>query len=426
MTTRGEQPRPRVAIVGQWDSAIVESLKGLFPTVHDWTGRRQVDRHGSEVDLILAYKTEGKVIDARLIRCHSILFGAYPFQGFQADPAKSVSTCKTQTFTLPQTSPSLHALRELTLGDDARNWPVLTASLAEDQGAFDAGALALSTVPAKGVLATVCVRPSTGTGLAWLPWEPAHVRAWVTAIMAEWAQHDEKAFATVRPWREGWLTREEACLVRRRAELQADRERALAAADKAMAEVDVGLLEARHAGDLGWRSMLTAQEEPLVSIVTMALQALGFRVENRDLVNPKGGLREDLRVCLDEVPGWEAVVEIKGFRRSGGSSEDLRKLERHVKRYRDEKDRWPNARWFVVNGQFETAPAARHRAFASAPDVLRDFGHDDGLVIGTVDLFRAIVDDPARFGEIRTLLVEGRGEFRWPRQPPDAPGGEPP
>lgn len=53
-----------------------------------------------------------------------------------------------------------------------------------------------------------------------------------------------------------------------------------------------------------------------------------------------------------------------------------------------------------------------------ADDIVDDFGtQDDGLVIGTVDLFRAAIAGPESAGVVRDALLQGRGRFRWPPIP---------
>ncbi|MDP2308603.1 MAG: hypothetical protein Q8P18_21460 [Pseudomonadota bacterium] len=446
----GARPRPRVAMFGPWTEDEIAVMRGLFPTVYSplealgvaaeevdlvlglsvsprrfpidaripaFSGQRSALQRG----LVRAHLKEGDVIPAPHARRHLIFFGTgvpdlqIRPDCFYFEPAPSTG----QQYAVPSLAPTLNAVRESEIKgvDDVRGWPVLATNTPADWEAFSAGALLLSTKPSDRVLATVCVRPSTGTGFAWLPWEPKHLEAWVSAIVEQWAKVDRDAFAGVVPWREqtAWLSREERTLLARREQVATTRAAALAAYDDELSGLDLTLAGARSAGDRGARALLTEQEEPLVQAVAAAFRSLGFEVEEMDPTWGDGPKREDLRVRDPGTPKWEALVEVKGHRRGGASEGDLRKITRHIARYEKEKGRPPSSAWYVVNGQFELEPSLRHAPFASAPDVAQEFGTDDaGLVIGTVDLFRAAVVDPARRDEIREALMRGRGRFECP------------
>lgn len=427
---RGELTRPRVALCGGWSDAAAAKISQTFPTVYRWGYNSAVDRHTSEIDLVLMRRPSllsammSPHWEVALWSCPLIGFGDLPPPGpevpYLARFQPSIWEGKrpsAQAFSLPPTHPTLHAVREHTIGacDDARKLCVINTS-SDLMEPISRGALAVSDAPT-GVLSTVCVRPS-GAGLAWIQWPTDSVVEWVQAIATVWADAGATVLPGLRPWRESWLTHEERLLERRRTDAAERRRRLLAESDRELGEIEEQLLTARHQGDVGWRRLLTAQDSELVDTVARALESFGFVVDAMDAVTTTGARREDLRVRWPADPNWEAIVEIKGFKKSGGGEGDLRKLDRHVRRYKDEVGRWPAARWFVVNGQFELSPEVRQRPFASAPDVVRDFAdNDDGLVVWSLDLFNAISGDPGRYHEVGQALQSGRGEFRWEREP---------
>ena len=420
MKKRGERPRPRVGLLGPWSADIVAQFASTFPTVYDWSGRGAPDIDASEVDLVVYLDPPGAAMTLphRHASRHLVIFGGHPpnFPDSSHLPAIRQSASGGQSFLLPDLRPAVAALRELELVgvDDIRGWTRLATKVVDDQEGFAKGALLMSVVPAGGVLATAFTRASTSTGFAWIPWTTKNYLAWTVAFVEEWAEADREAFVSVLPWREqaSWQTEVERNLRARLAALVHARESALAAFEIEAATLEMELASAGTEGDAGLRALLTAQEEPLVRAVAATLRAFGFEVDEMDSVWAPGQMREDLRVRCEAHRGWEALVEVKGFRKSGGGAEDLRKVDRHARRYHDEKGRWPDARWFIVNGQFELPPSLRQAPFASAPDVVRDFGaEDDGLVVWTLDLFRVAVGTEEDRRAARDRLVAGRGRF---------------
>lgn len=312
---------------------MVADFKSVFPTVHDWTEKNYADVDAGEVDLILLSKTGGCTLTKEHAARHLILIGDSAHFALAKVPApvwRHNENCASQRWMFPRTSPAFAVLRDADfIGvDDVRDWMTIGAPVKADAAAFAAGALALSAAPADGVLGTVYVRESTGTGLAWVPWESKNTVAWILAIAAEWAELDREAFAHVCPWREqpAWLTPEERSLVETRERLIAEHAAACARYDRELADLGVALEGARGDADRGLRALLTTQDQELVSAVADVLRSFGFEVEDMDSAWGDGPKREDLRVRHPERPGWLAIVEVKGFRKSGGATNDLQKV----------------------------------------------------------------------------------------------------
>jgi hypothetical protein len=426
MDVRGTLPRPRVGLIGSWTEQERSALLLRFPTVYDWTERNAPDVDAAEVDLIIAKSPVGEsTLSQRHVARHLILIGsdAHAVQRglhWQSWQIRTGPECSSKAYKVPPLGPRLHTVREAAVRDvhDVRKWPtVQTPQTADHSGLMD-GALLLSTVPDGKPLGVVYIRRTTETGLAFLPWSVPNPVAWIDAIVAEWAEADREAFQSILPWREqtDWLTPEERAIAAKLAALREERERVVSAYSDREDELAVALSAARAAGDRGIRRLLTEQDEALVDALVVALRSIGFHVQRMDPeVQPGTPKREDLRVTTPDAPGWEAVVEVKGMQKSGGTADHLRKLARHVLRYQMETGRAPSAQWLILNGQFAMPPEIRQRPFEASPDIIDEFGREDGgLIIGTVDLFRALTDPGLSGTELRARLVATRGRFEWP------------
>ncbi|WP_075764688.1 maleylpyruvate isomerase N-terminal domain-containing protein [Actinoalloteichus fjordicus] len=141
-----------------------------------------------------------------------------------------------------------------------------------------------------------------------------------------------------------------------------------------------------------------------------------------DTVFPQGQRREDLRVRDPDEPGWEAIVEIKGYTR-GAQVNHLARIRRWASRYATDHGRAPDALWHVVNHFRTTDPSARPVVLPD-DDALVDLVAEGGVLIDTRDLFTAARDVQAGTvaADVRKLLCGARG--RWNHsEPPVADAG---
>ena len=58
--------------------------------------------------------------------------------------------------------------------------------------------------------------------------------------------------------------------------------------------------------------------------------------------------REDLRLTLQGVPGWQAIVEVKGYP-SGTKTNDARQIRDHRDHYIEEEGRAPDLTVWLSN-----------------------------------------------------------------------------
>ena len=111
-----------------------------------------------------------------------------------------------------------------------------------------------------------------------------------------------------------------------------------------------------------------------------------------ELVGKKRPKREDLR--LQHLPRggeqWNAIVEVRGYARNGGTTADLLRLARFAELYRKETGKAPDKRIYIVTGELELPPSQQQEPLASATEDLQIFSESDGVLIWSVDLFRAL------------------------------------
>lgn len=112
--------------------------------------------------------------------------------------------------------------------------------------------------------------------------------------------------------------------------------------------------------DSGIRRAIWEDGDPLVDAVTEILTDLGFNVRDMDAERSDGEPKhEDLRLTLDSHPGWEAIVEVKGYT-SGTRTNDARQITEHSKHYIKENLREPDLTLWIGNPHRTAVdPAAR-------------------------------------------------------------------
>lgn len=112
----------------------------------------------------------------------------------------------------------------------------------------------------------------------------------------------------------------------------------------------------------GVRQILWAHGDGLESAVEQILNDLGFGVQNMDSgLRPEEPKREDLRLTFDGHPGWEAIVEIKGYT-AGIKTNDARQIREHREHYLSENGQLPDLTLWIVNPYSKDDPPARPTA----------------------------------------------------------------
>jgi len=214
------------------------------------------------------------------------------------------------------------------------------------------------------------------------------------------------------------MTREEKMLVERIDVLEREKVEAIRQFDQQIAELMIESTQATLIANDGRRRLITAQGDELVDEVASAFEAFGFGVEQVDDALTSGmPKREDLRLRdpADPNSDWEAIVEVRGYGKSGGTTADIQRIGRFANFYLGEKGRLPDKRMYVVNGQIELPPSQRELPLASAREDVELFGEDNGVVISTLDLFRVLeTSTPKQLQAVRESIKRTSG--RWTGQ----------
>lgn len=152
-----------------------------------------------------------------------------------------------------------------------------------------------------------------------------------------------------------WYTPEESALAARVSEI----ERAIERLRDEHAQLQGEQVRARNVADATVRRAIWMDGEELVEAVSEILEEIGFTVEEMDRrKQPTQAKHEDLRLAFAERPGWEAIVEIKGYAR-GVKTNHAQQVRMHRDHYCDENGRTPDLTLWIVNPYREMEPSIR-------------------------------------------------------------------
>ena len=439
-TSRGQRPRPRVALVGEFGEQDIERYRRVFATI--WQAPvfdelvTQVDAR--EIDLVVIAPRTGAVSEEWLDQAHVICFSQVipslpgPLPGCWV---RRTERTQTEQYVLPELSSPLTRRREADTDGlkSVKGWWQLRASCYQSPtpsigGIFDPentrsaekilrDSAVIRDFHTGSSLAVIYERAGTRLGVAWLPNPIFPQVAWVELITAQWAKSDEARFPDFDDWTGSpeWMLPEEEELFNRINALENQRAQAVVKINALIAHLETTLRERTLAGNRGRRRLLTGQGDELVIEVASVFRELGFIVESVDGALPPGAAkREDLRLRRPAYEGseWEAIVAVRGYEASGGMTADLQRLGRFADLYVQEKGHLPAKRIYVVNGQLELPPSQRQEPLVAADDDLRVFAESDGLVISTIALFRVAKGlGPLYTGPYRASIVQATG--RW-------------
>lgn len=409
MKIHGQRPRPRVAILGEFSDADERAISDLFPTV--WLAKTtpilQELVNPREIDLLIVGEGISTVASNFAENAHVISFCSTPI--WMPGPVAGTSTtfaglAETEEYSLPDQPLPFHRVREHDFQGltSTRGWLKLKLHIVNQnftleyresvRKIFKSGAIAIST-DNSAPLAVHFLRLESNKGLAWLPHSTFKKAEWIKALIGWWAPADPDSFPSIGNWARlpKWLTQSELRLRTAAHSLAEEREKVLRQFEEKIALTEDQLRMESERADNGIRQLLTEQGDNLVDEVATTFRELGFTVENID-ESLEGGAqkREDLRLTAPETNSeWEALVEVRGYRRSAGTTADLARLYRFASFYRIEKGREPDLLIYVVNPQIELAPDQREAPLRSAVDDIKVFSDAKGLIVSTLDLFKA-------------------------------------
>ncbi len=432
----GQRPRPRVALLGNFSYEDRELFRRIFPTI--W--------------LTKDIQEMAELVDVREIDLIAIASGV---QDAWEWPAKTHVVCfsndfhrlpgpiprsylqipdeaETEEFSFPDVPLPISRRREADYRDlsSVRGWsrlnlgfelahmgPGVPESKRKAATAIFNGGAIICERHTNSPLAVAFIRENTNLGVGWLPCVNTNQAAWVELLVTQWAQYDKDAFPSFGDWMDSaeWMVAEEEQIMSQIKALEQKKQKSVIEIDKQIGELTTKLALAKTNANKGRRRLITAQAEELVGEVAQALKDIGFNVIDVDqLVGKKGPKREDLRLRHLDKGGeeWNAIVEVRGYARSAGNTADLLRLARFADLYKKETGQSPDKRIYIVNGQLELLPSQRQEPLASAPEDLQIFSDTDGILIWSIDMFRALkATDPADYPALLESIKHARG--RW-------------
>lgn len=214
-----------------------------------------------------------------------------------------------------------------------------------------------------------------------------------------------------------WYTPEESALARRISEI----ERQMEQLENERLQVGAELIRAGNIADATVRRAVWQDSDALVEAVGGILEEFGFAVEEMDKnKQPSEAKHEDLRLRLAGRPEWEAIVEVKGYRK-GVKTSHARQVRMHQDHYYSEMKREPAQTLWVVNPYREMDPGERTVPDNSVDEVARIV---EAICVLTTDLYqqwRLVKQSKRNPADIVRQLSEAEPGL-WHPSPPSSGG----
>jgi hypothetical protein len=443
---KGARPRPRVAILGTIEDKIKTYFNNLFPTVwiaDDFNDLSEIVNY-KEIDLLIIlpdydpksyeYEFMEDYIENANIICFSPNL-ALPGPLIRNNHINSFRKADTEEYQFTDIPLPLSRQREKDFIEisSIRDFRIITSDEEPDISIRDTitgKSYSPYQLTQKRLIETALVlehstqsplavnykRGKNGLQVAFLP-NSIFGLVWVEIFCQQWAETDREHFPNFGNWigLPEWMTPAEIDLIDEIEKLEKRRKEINFEIDSQLAKLNQKQVEVTLSGNLGRRRLITEQGQALVDEVASIFKEFGFSVQFfDDDIDPSQPNREDLRLTILKDLSWEAIVEVRGYSRASGQTNDFQRLSRFATLYFKEKGHLPNKRILVVNGEIEISqPALRHEPFAAAAEDVEVFSEDDGIVIWSLDLFRQV----KKLGEvsadiIQKSIVEAKGHWR--------------
>ena len=441
-TLVGVQPKPRTVLIGSWTEDEVSRLKTICPTLELSDQNRRIDKQFSvrEVDLILLSSASVALLP-EIGKAHTIVFDGQdemcgPVENsFIGASATSLSHQYHINDDLPQALK--HALFRRDLGS-AKDRHALSIRCGNSSRPYDKDAAeawlhkgaAIIADDLQLPLAIVADPTKSRAGFAWIETDVGDRVACIKSIAKHWSTADPESLPLQTDWQAepAWMTPDE---LRISADIQQNRargQRVVSRLRQREAELENALTSAaEEASTTGLRGVLTHKGDELVGAVARALESLGFKVTDMDASIASGAPKvEDLRLQVEPDPGWEAIVEVRGYDRSAGKTADLQRLQRFAALYRTRTGQEPSKMIYVVNGEIALpSPADRHAVLQGADEDLELFAESGGVALSTTDLFKMARDvDELGPQNVRSAIMKGLGRLTLDDVPKSADDGQ--
>ena len=214
--------------------------------------------------------------------------------------------------------------------------------------------------------------------------DPSDLVAWFRAFLSDIHKVDPRRVPHEPPLLSqpaDWYTPEERELAERILQIERDVSRLNQERDERQNE----LILAGHRANSGIRQAIWADSKKLVFAAKEILSRLGFKVRDMDEESGKSGpKREDLRLTLVGIEGWEAMVEVKGSE-GGTKTNDKRQIREHRERYIKEEGRTPDLTLWLSNPHRRTDPSSRPASGSNEGEAAADVG---AVHMQSTDLYR--------------------------------------
>lgn len=440
----GQRPRPRVAIIGNFPDSDLEHFKNMFPTIWFAENQDKLEKKVDvrEIDLIVIAPNINWAKDwpkQTHVICFSNKIRRLPGP-LKCSYIDITSIAETEAFVFPDIPLPLSRLRKADFGSlsSVRGWERLEINIPSPRpdvfggigggrflsqqereeaiNAFNQGRV-IFEAHTKQALAVYFMRKDCNLGVAWLPIISKNYASWVAVLVAEWAELNKEAFPSFGDWTSSpeWLVYDEEKILTKIGEFEQQRQEFIVKLDKQIGELTNELAEAKLKANNGLRRLVTAQGPELLDEVAKALKNIGFEVEVVDnQIAENKPKKEDLRLKhLDsEGKDWVAITEVRGYARSSGKTDDLARLYRFAELYRLETGKSPDKLVYIVNGELELLPSLRKEPLASAGEDLQVFTESGGILIWSIDLFRALkTADSAYYPSILESIKCAQGKW---------------
>ncbi len=425
----GRRPLPRVALLGNFSESDLAIYENLFPTI--WLGKNvqelELNVHCDELDLLIISSGVDEIpdwLDIVHVICFSSGIPSLPGPN-SPDSIYLSNTLDTEEFALPDLALTWNRRREADLANvsNVKGWTEIDIGFGrgttgeqdkESRIYFETSSI-ISNYHTGLPLAVAFSRNENNLGIAWLPNSAFKQAAWVELIVLHWAKLDPGRFPGFGDWTKSteWMTQEEEILSRQISELEKNMIDAVNQYKDQIGKLSDELSTLTISVNAGRRRLLTTQGDELVDEVIKVFRELDYDVKNVDeMLSPESPKREDLRLTDPELENWEAIVEVRGYRRSAGKTADLARMARFADLFNSEKKKYPDKRIYVINGQTELLPSQRQEPLESATEDIDVFGEQDGIVISTLDLFKVVKQiEELSVVDIKKSIRETKG--RW-------------
>ena len=234
--------------------------------------------------------------------------------------------------------------------------------------------------------------------------ESAKLAVWLRAFLSEIHESYPERVPQAPPRLSkpsDWYTPDEMALADRIAQIESDMDRLRSEGDDLQARLEI----AGENADRGIRRALWSDGNELVAAAREILVSLGFTVHDMDSEVVQGEpKREDLRLTLQCLPDWEAIVEVKGYG-SGVKTSDSRQIREHRDSYVRENDRIPDMTVWLSNPYRGEDPSSRTAPDQNVEDAAASIGAVHVLVTDLYSQWVRVSAGNARREDIIQSLV---------------------